>query len=345
MNTTEEEFYWNFTIQNSILNPLLEFTKDGLFYWLLYNTILALYFMVSLSIYEFRSRKAKPVIFCRHRRFTSAGFNALPRILCWSSSIALFWYWIHRLVISKLLFGSQSDYCTLDYQLRNASVCTARLLLISVLWCRQRSFYENEVIRRLSNKLTRMLSILVGVVAAMINGGALLIFVFAVELQKGNEKCDFAVGFRLQQSVFQYLRFFLIAIHIGLTGLFVMPLVKHTLQFAKLNRKAGERSNAHVQELIIRSLAVSVVYVVMDFLPFFIPLFENRELGIAVFAHTSLTIPFVLTIFIFVDWKERLFPWRKMSNTEQKSGSEKHEKHNINSVMPTGVTPSTESTN
>jgi len=90
-------------------------------------------------------------------------------------------------------------------------------------------------------------------------------------------------------------------------------------KFEKNNKPgAGKKSNTHVKELIIRSLAVSVVHVFMEFIPFLLPFVRRDAWGIAIFSHFSLTIPFVLTIFIFTDWKERLFPWKNFSSVEQR---------------------------
>ena len=189
--------------------------------------------------------------------------------------------------------------------------------------------------KKLSNKFSQLLSIVVGIIAVGGNLGTFSIFVFAVESQKKNESCVFIKGGRLQLAVFRYLRFFLIAVHVGVTGLFLVPLLKHNSRLARKNRESKNKSNSHIKELIVRSLSVSIVYVILDFLPFLLPLFEDRDVGTAIFVHTSLTIPVILTIFIFVDWKARLFPMKKFDAAGQDSNGEKcKNSHKINAITP-----------
>jgi len=168
MNASTEEKIQSSTEQSVNKNSFLEFTKGGLFYWILFNAILALYFIVSLVVYEYRSKTLKSVVFCRNWRFTTPGFNALPRILCLGSSVALFWFWFHRLVIVQILLDSQADLCNLRHLLTNFTAIIARLFLIFVLWCRQRFFYANELTKQLSSKLSKLLSSLIGVAALMV---------------------------------------------------------------------------------------------------------------------------------------------------------------------------------
>jgi len=174
MNVSTEGKIQSSTEQSVNQNSRLEFTNDWLFYWIFFNTILALYFIVSLAVSEYRSKTLKSVVFCRNWRLTTPGFNALPRILCLCSSVALFWYWLHRLVIIKLLLGSPADFCTLQHQLNNFTATIARLFLTFVLWCRQRSFYANKLTKQLSSKFSQLLSILVGVAALNGNIGTFL---------------------------------------------------------------------------------------------------------------------------------------------------------------------------
>jgi len=299
MNASNEEKAQNST---ELSVNILEFTKDEVFYWILFNTILALYFIVSLAVYEYRNKTLKSVVFFRNGKLTTPGFNALPRIFCLASSVGTFFYWFNKLVIVKLLLSSQADLCKLEHVLTYFTAIIARILLISVLWCRQRSFYANELTKQLSGKCNQLLSILVGVVALIGNVGTFLIIVFAVKLQKLKGNCKYFRGFALEIIVFQCYRFFLIAVHVGLTVLFVMPLVNHTKKFGKNKQTgSGKKSNAHVKVLIVRSLAVSTLHLIMDFFPFFISFIGRNAIGFAIIAHTSLTIPFVLTIFIFTD--------------------------------------------
>ena len=335
MSAENEQTFQNSSSQISSPNSLLEFTKEPMFYWILFNAILSVYVAISLSIYEYRIPKNGFITLGCHWKFTDLRFNSMPRIFCWLASLCMLMYWFSRLVLSKLLLNSTTDLCSWDYRIRTSTVTASRLFLVLVLWCRQRSFYSNKFMKKLSNKFSQLLSIVVGIIAVGGNLGTLSIFVFAVESQKKNESCVFIKGGQLQLAVFQHLRFFLIAVHVGVTGLFLVPLLKHNSRLARNNRESKNKSNSHIKELIIRSLSVSIVYVILDFLPFLLPLFEDRDVGTVIFAHTSLTIPMILTIFIFVDWKLRLFPMKKFDAAGQDSNGEKRKNsHKINAITP-----------
>ena len=333
MNATHEmtNVQNSFQIDDQI--SLSEFAKTPIFYWILFNAGLLFYFIVTLSIYEYWMRKVKLVNFCKNWRITIPGFNSLPRIFCWISSFWLFSYWFHMLVIVKPMLRSKRDFCTLDYQLQTVFVATARLFLVLVLWFRQRSFYTNVLMKNLSNKFSRVLSSFVGIAVILVNIGYSSIFVFAVELRKDNTgKCVFVKGGHLQLIVFQYMRFLLVGIHIVLTGLFLAPLLKkHTERKAQTAK--NKKSDAHIKQIIVRSFVVSVFYVVVDLIPFFLPFFKDRRMGRLFFAHTSMTIPFLLTNFIFGDWKIRMFPWMLLCTTTNQH-KKNCTKSNISTISP-----------
>ena len=335
MSAENEQTFQNSTSQISSPKNLLEFTEEPMFYWNLFNLSLLFYIFISLSIYEYRIPNNGFITLCCRWKFTDLRFNSImPRIFCWLASLSLLMYWFSRLM-SKLLLNSTTDLCSLDYRIRTSTVTASRLFLVLVLWCRQRSFYSNKFMKKLSNKFSQLLSIVVGIIAVGGNLGIFSVFIFAVESQKKNESCVFIKGGQLQLAVFQYLRFFLIAVHVGVTGLFLVPLLKHNSRLARKNRESKNKSNSHIKELIVRSLSVSIVYVILDFLPFLLPLFEDRDVGLAIFAHTSLTFPMILTIFIFVDWKARLFPMKKFDDAGQDSNGEKRKNsHKINAITP-----------
>ena len=312
-------------------NSLYDLVMKPTFYWILFNAVLTLYLLISLSVYEYRIRKIKPIVLCRQCRFSKPGLRILPRIFCWISAMWLFVYWFHRLILSPLFLMVEAvDFCSFNYKLRTLSISVVRLFIMLALWTRQRFIYTNKAMKK-TYKLGRFLSIVVGGFGLGVILGPLSIFLFAVELEKTNNVCEYVLGGKLQLLVFQYLRFFLIALYVSLTALFLVPLLNHSKKLVQIrpNVEKAERPSGQMNHLIVRTFVVCIFHVMMTFPPFFLPLFEDRELGRLIFAHTSATIPLMLNICIFVDWKGRFFPWRRDYLQESKN-DEKQRQSNSN---------------
>ena len=290
-------------------DSLLEILYDPMLYFILYNIIFALYLVISLSTYEYRIRRAKPVRICQRFRITAAGFNSLPRIFCWLASIILLIFWSFNLLVDEILV-KKMDICDWSMKLRNAFAMTLRFFLMLTLWSRQRFLYRNKAIKQLTTTLGRVLSIVVGIIGAMVMLGPLPVFTFFVDFKRMDGVCVFVSGRYLYYFMFRYLRIFIVAVYFALTLLFLLPLLKHNSRQAQNNSQNGESTRGNMKNLVIRSCTVCTIHSMATLGAFAISSFQNPRVGLLIITHTSATIPMLLNVFIFKDWRARLMPWK-----------------------------------
>ena len=187
------------------------------------------------------------------------------------------------------------------------------ILLNTILWMRQKMFYQHPAMGHLTSKFTRAISwafFVLMLCSAMLS---LVVFMFGyypvLEAQCLMHK-QFEI-FLVDERVFFALSIALIIIYrVLFLGLLLYPLIKHKQDLSKSH--IGGKHHSNLMRVIKRVLAADILCILL-FIGVAVltaTLLANQTIMLLIVLwEWELVLGFVFIMLSFVDWKKRLLPW------------------------------------
>lgn len=207
----------------------------------------------------------------------------------------------------RLTVGVYSDIgCDLAIKFKLTNSVLTTLTVYTVLWLRQRAFYQHDTLKHLSSKIIRTISWSMSIVlfVGLTTTSALF---FAVGKYVGNREQCTIYG----EGPFYTVRWILMigcttSFQISLLALFVYPLVKHKVKTPQ------NRREDRIIPVVKRATVISVLCILADVLCGLIVLILDKAVvNMSTFiydVHGVFTVVYI--ILSFPNYKVRLIPWR-----------------------------------
>lgn len=209
----------------------------------------------------------------------------------------------------RLVFGRGDDFgCNFAIKWKQTAYGISLATIYSVLWVRQRIFYEDPRLNHLSSKFTRVVSLAIYVVLISAITATLLLYIVGIEYSGSPIGCMYDTKTVISTA----RRFILIGVktffQVILLGLFLYPLAKHyrSMKVIKMSPERGLVMLRLVKRASITTAICIFVDIVSIVISFLLPNVSSYRL---LLFDANLIVNLLCVIFSFPDWKPKLMPW------------------------------------
>ena len=187
------------------------------------------------------------------------------------------------------------------------------ILFNTILWLRQKIFYQHPAMSHLTTKLTSSVSWIFYVLMICSAGLSLFVFMFGY-FPVLEEKClmhkQFEI-FRVTETLFFAIMVALIVLYrVLFLGLLLYPLIKHRSNLSKSN--IGEKPVRDMMKVIQRVLFADVLCIALFIIVAVLTstlLAKESVVLLIILWESELVLGFIFIMLSFVDWKKRLLIW------------------------------------
>jgi len=238
----------------------------------------------------------------------------LLRYFCVTASIMLLLTSLSGVVmfVTFQVFPSAS-YCNWMSKGHFVLRSVTEILLNTILWMRQKIFYQHPALGHVTSKLTNRVSWTFFVLMLCSALMSLLVFMFGhyqvLETQCLTHK-EYEI-FDVDERVFFALTVTLIIIYrLLFLGLLLYPLIKHKKDLNK--SRINEKHQGNVMKVIGRVLVADILCIMLFISVAVLTttlLATQAVMLLILIWESELVLGFVFIMLSFVDWKKRLLPW------------------------------------
>ena len=180
------------------------------------------------------------------------------------------------------------------------------------LWFRQRIFYVHPSLKILNTIVVRFISYIVVAVWCLYLSAAVSCYFIYITYDFKEVDCMIKDGSNsIYLIIFQSWLLLSIFIQVGLLGLFIYPVLKHTFRHTTSRKKNGLRS-IRLLRRVKKAVVLTILCLISDIASLGITYAFYKFSAHTVF-HTysvNLVINQFVTILCFDHWKTILFPWK-----------------------------------
>lgn len=225
-------------------------------------------------------------------------------ILCIFASIMAF---LRTGIDFRLIYGRQNDFgCEITVKFKSTTQALGIGVIYTVLWLRQRMFYEDPKLKHLSSKFTRMFSLFV--IIFLLGSGCVvwLIFIVGVSYKGTPIGCTLVSNFDSASIVgYSILVTTTSFIQISLLCLFIYPLIKHYQ-----NMKSPNKGENPLIIVIKRATITAFICIVTDAITVIIVFYVSYSLSIEMAVNgANYVIDLACLLASYPNWRGRLMPW------------------------------------
>ncbi|CAK8681518.1 uncharacterized protein LOC143459500 [Clavelina lepadiformis] len=283
------------------------YVMQPLFYINALHTLIALYSLIALIIYEMKTLPKNWDVYIKDGSLTSKGMRLLPEIVCLASNVFLFALFFYFWIPDEILIASDFDSCQTSFFTQLVLMTASFTSLYLVMWIRLRYFYIHPLTRHLTSSCTRILC--VASVCILLLGFCVIIIgtSASVSLRRRGNTCVIVSGKLMVDVATSMLAWHFPGFHIVVSGLFAYPIYKK-----RKYQETASIGNKDFFSVLRKLFVVAFVLILVDGSRTALQIvFRNNRLARRTSLEASFLIRLVITICSFSDWKARLCPWRK----------------------------------